>query len=81
MVSREIISLSNGLNKIGCKFSIDQSDFERLKLLESEKQFTESSNVFFNTGKKEQWKISLSKQQRSCIEDFCFDEMKELNYL
>ena len=63
------------------KFSITQSDFNRLKRLEEIKNFSESSGRFFNTGKIGQWKKKLSFEQTKKIENFCRDEMKELNYL
>lgn len=63
------------------KFSIDQSNFNRLNELEKKSKFHESSGNFFNSGKIGQWKNILSKQQINKIENFCMDEMKELNYL
>lgn len=63
------------------KFSIEQSDFRRLKKLEETRDFNESTNKFFNSGKIGQWKTKLSTKQIKKIEDFCRDEMKDLNYL
>ena len=62
-------------------FCIDQSDFKRLKRLENDKSFPESSNKFFNSGKIGQWKTKLSVEQIKKIETFCKVEMKELGYL
>tara|TARA_B100000989_G_scaffold166139_1_gene124237 strand:- start:375 stop:1214 length:840 start_codon:yes stop_codon:yes gene_type:complete len=63
------------------KFSIDQSNFDRLKEIEKTKKFPESSNKFFNSGKIGQWKNFLSPSQLEKIENFCKEEMQELNYL
>ena len=63
------------------KFSIQQSDFKRLKALESKSNFKESSTKFFNSGKIGQWKKELSLEHIKAIEVFCKDEMRELNYL
>ncbi len=63
------------------KFSIDQSSFDRLKEIEKIKKFPESSNKFFNSGKIGQWKNFLSPSQLEKIENFCREEMQELNYL
>ena len=63
------------------KFSIEQSDFRRLKEMEKTKTFIESSGNFFNSGKIGQWKKKLSFDQVKKIEYFCEKEMRELNYL
>ncbi len=63
------------------RFSIKQSDFKRLKELEKIKKFSESSSKFFNSGKVGQWKEFLSLDQIKKIENFCKNEMKELDYL
>jgi len=63
------------------KFSIKNSEFNRLKALEKKKKFHESNSNFFNSGKIGQWKNILSNDQSSLIENFCKAEMKELNYL
>ena len=64
------------------KFSINQSDFQRLKKLEEEDGFHESKQKFFNFGKIGQWnKNKLSSEQIDTIVNFCKDEMKELNYI
>ena len=63
------------------KFSIAQSNFNRLKSLENDKSFPESSNKFFNSGQIAQWKTKLSFEQIKKIENFCKTEMKELGYL
>ena len=63
------------------KYSIDQSNFKRLKEIEKTTKFIESSSNFFNSGKIGQWKNNLSVEQSRKIEDFCKNEMQELNYL
>ena len=69
------------VDKNHINFCIDQSDFKRLKSLEGDKSFPESSNKFFNSGQIGQWKTKLSVEQIKKIEDFCKVEMKELGYL
>ena len=77
--------LSNILNfkvdRNHIKYSIEQSDFKRLKGIENKNKFHESTNTFFNSGKIGQWENILSPVQISRIENFCKDEMKELGYL
>ena len=63
------------------KFSIKQAEFKRLKKLEQTKKFTESTSKFFNSGKVGQWETHLSFEQAKKIENFCKNEMKELDYL
>jgi len=63
------------------KYSIEQSDFNRLQGIENNQKFHESTNTFFNSGKIGQWKNILSPKQISRIENFCKDEMEELGYL
>ena len=63
------------------KYSIAQSNFKRLKEIEKTTKFIESSSNFFNSGKIGQWKNNLSVEQSRKIEDFCKNEMQELNYL
>ena len=73
--------LGFSIDKDLIKFSINQSDFNRLKGMEKNIKFIESSNNFFNSGKVGQWKKHLSLKQVKKIENFCKNEMKELNYL
>ncbi|MDC0057680.1 sulfotransferase domain-containing protein [Pelagibacteraceae bacterium] len=77
--------LSNILNfKVDVKqikYSIEQSDFKRLRGIENNFKFHESTNTFFNSGKIGQWKNILSSKQILKIENFCKDEMRELGYL
>ena len=63
------------------KFSIEQSNFKRLKEIEKTEKFPESTGNFFNSGKIGQWKKVLSLEQVKKIETFCKNEMQELNYL
>ena len=63
------------------KFSIEQSEFKRLKEIEKNYKFHESSNEFFHKGSVGQWKNVLSPKQVSKIENFCKSEMIELGYL
>ena len=82
-----IIFLSNLINsKIDhekIKFSIKQSSFQRLQKLENTFGFEEisSTNKFFNSGKINQWKNQLTKDQIYFIENTFKEEMKELNYI
>ena len=82
-----IIFLSNLINsKIDhekIKFSIKQSSFQRLQKLENTLGFEEisSTNKFFNSGKINQWKDQLTKDQIYFIENTFKEEMKELNYI
>ena len=77
--------LSNIINcnvdKDQIKFSIEQSEFKRLKGIEENHKFHESSNTFFNKGSVGQWKNILSPLQVTKIENFCKSEMIDLGYL
>ena len=73
--------ISCNVDKDQIKFSIEQSEFKRLKGIEKNHKFHESSNKFFNKGSVGQWKNILSPQQVSKIENFCKSEMIDLGYL
>ena len=75
----ELIGFKTDVDQIN--FSIKQSTFERLSLIEKTKRFHESRSKFFNSGKIGQWKDKLSSKQVNLIENFCKDEMRELQYL
>ncbi len=61
---------------------LDTTDFFKLKKEEEEKGFLESTgnNVFFSSGKKEQWKEILTKDQISKIEKKFGSIMKKFQY-
>ena len=73
--------LTSPVDEEHIKFSIAQSDFKRLKELEKNKKFNESTSKFFNSGQIGQWKTKLSLEQIRKVENFCKDEMRELGYL
>lgn len=62
-------------------FSIEQSDFNRLKKIENLYGFHGGENKFFNSGKTGQWKQNLSQEQSDGIENAFREEMVELGYL
>ena len=63
-------------------FSIENSDFNTLSKMENEFGFPEAKNgKFFRSGKIGDWKNYLSKDNINNIENYCQNEMKELNYL
>ena len=76
----KLINFEVDIEKI--KFSIHQSDFQRLKKLENKFGFHNNKNKFFNLGKINQWKYNkLSSEQIDCIINYSKEEMKELNYI
>tara|TARA_B100000035_G_scaffold192200_1_gene164082 strand:+ start:90 stop:926 length:837 start_codon:yes stop_codon:yes gene_type:complete len=65
------------------KFAIENSKFDDLSNSEKKYGFKEISNgqTFFNSGKRGQWKNTLSSDQISLIENYNYKEMKMLKYL
>jgi len=62
-------------------FSINQSEFNRLKKIENIHGFHKNEKKFFNSGKTKQWDQILNKEQIDIIENDFKDEMIELGYL
>ena len=81
--------------KLGLKFSdkkfhdaIKANSFLKLKKIENSKGFSENVTLesqkkvnFFNLGPKNDYKKLLDTQTKEEIENFFFNEMKELKYL
>jgi len=63
------------------KFSINQASFKRLQDLEKKLGFSESKNQFFYSGKSNNWRDILDKNDILFIENCFKKEMKELNYI
>ena len=63
-------------------FSIQNSSFEKLQTFENKNQFSENQSKynFFRSGKKNQWKTKLRKDQIKLIEKNLCKEMKFFNY-
>ena len=70
------------INEKKIKDSIFKCEFVKLSKLEKSLGFKEKENgFFFRSGKTDEWKIKLNKQQIKKIENAFFNEMKELKYL
>jgi len=77
------------INKVKFKNVIDSTSFERMKTLENELGFDESvidpktgkKKIFFNLGKKNDWKEMIDPKIKEKIENAFKEEMKELGYL
>lgn len=74
----------NQLNKERLRNTIEETNFENLKTLEKMEGFIEKQKrrvIFFNQGKKNNWRKILPKKISSEIEKRFSKEMEELGYL
>ena len=74
----------NQLNKERLRNTIEETNFENLKTLEKMEGFIEKQQrevIFFNQGKKNNWKEVLPKKISAEIEKRFSKEMEELGYL
>ena len=84
----KLTNLKFEINEKKFKNSIDTTDFENLRRIESEQGFPESIKInqnekikFFHEGPKRNWKKDLPKNIKEKIEKEFFNEMLELEYL
>ena len=84
----KLTNLKFEINEKKFKNSIDTTDFENLRRIESEQGFPESIKInqnekikFFHEGPKRNWKKDLPKNIKEKIEKEFLNEMLELGYL
>ena len=84
----KLTNLKFEINEKKFKNSIDTTDFENLRRIESEQGFPESIKInqnekikFFHEGPKRNWRKDLPKNIKEKIEKEFFNEMLELEYL